>query len=182
MKSSNVSPNSHWEQSDIRGDVAAGWGEMTNDHDTVMGGMDASETMGDDISWDWRLQNQAVHNKPQFYPLDPHFTRRLYLENNSVNVEKGQLVEGTVEDTTSSKKAVGEQIRHSITDISHRISNACQHLSIQASWDNRCPSATLFTMERVEMVISMFFEDISTMGREKEGEKTVLLIFASVFC
>eukprot|EP00804_Cyclotella_cryptica_P013659 CCRYP_018771-RA/>CCRYP_018771-RA protein AED:0.03 eAED:0.03 QI:1031/1/1/1/0.25/0.2/5/3542/227 len=45
---------------------------------------------------------------------------------------------------------------HSIEAISNRISNACQHLSIQAEWDNGVPCATLLTMEMVEMVISMY--------------------------
>ncbi len=73
------------------------------------------------------------------------------------------------------KKMAGEKNRHVISDISHRISDACQQLSIQGSWDNLSASATLFSMERVEMVVSMYFDDTVSEGESEGKVKTVSL-------
>mmetsp|Transcript_24470 Transcript_24470/g.50256 ORF Transcript_24470/g.50256 Transcript_24470/m.50256 type:complete len:754 (+) Transcript_24470:777-3038(+) len=69
-------------------------------------------------------------------------------------------------------KMAGEKERHVISEVSHRISDACQQLSIQGSWDNLRASATLFSMERVEMVVTMYFDDKPVSG----GESEVLLV------
>lgn len=80
-------------------------------------------------------------------------------------------------------KMSGEKERHLISDVSHRISDACQQLSIQGSWDNLRASVTLFSMERVEMVVTMYFDDKTVSGGEGEGEGTTVfhLLFSYSF-
>jgi len=86
-----------------------------------------------DSEWGWTLHHQALRPVPPFVPLDSLLSRRLYLDDN-----------------------IGE-----IEEISQRISSACQHLSIHVNWDDMCPSATLVTMEQVEMAINVYWGDAS---------------------
>jgi len=131
--SSSAAP---WEHSDIRGDVEPGWGGG--------GGVPAAAAAAgaagnnpnnddDNHEWGWTLHHQVLRPVPPFVPLDSLLTRRLYLDDNKGKIEQ----------------------------ISQRISSACQHLSIHVNWDDMCPSATLVTMERVEMAISMYWGDAS---------------------
>lgn len=129
--SSRDDSTSSWEHSDIRGDLAAGWGggggvpEAAVAADVARGNNDHYHS-----EWGWKLHQQALRPVPPFVPLDQKSTRRLSLE--------------------------GEDPMEEIAEISSRISSACQHLSIHANWDDMCPSATLVTMERVEMVICVY--------------------------
>eukprot|EP00984_Skeletonema_dohrnii_P001278 scaffold395_cov128-Skeletonema_dohrnii-CCMP3373.AAC.8 len=120
-----------WEQSDIRGDLDAGWGGV--------GGVPAAAAAAGnnnnnrhDSEWGWTLHHQVLRPVPPFVPLDSLLTRRLFLDDNNM----------------------GE-----IEEISQRISSACQHLSIHVNWDDMCPSATLVTMEQVEMAINVYWGD-----------------------
>jgi len=125
------SSSAAWGHSDdIRGDVDAGWGGI--------GGVPAAAAAAGnnnndrhDSEWGWTLHHQALRPVPPFVPLDSLLSRRLYLDDN-----------------------IGE-----IEEISQRISSACQHLSIHVNWDDMCPSATLVTMERVEMAINVYWGD-----------------------
>lgn len=129
----------NWEESDIRGDLAAGWG----------GGGGAAPAAPVEPpannDWGWTLNTQVVRPLPPFYPLDPRSTRKLLLK-------QPQQQQGEMSDVSQSQM----ENLHSIEAISKRISNACRHLSIQVEWDNGVPCATLLTMEMVEMVISMY--------------------------
>jgi len=100
-----------------------------------------SNNMDDD--WGWRLHNKAVHPVPSFYPLDPRSTRRVHLANKE---------EMEMEETTTERP-------HSVDEVSHQISTACQSLSIHAIWDNNSSTATLRSMERVEMEITIHTDD-----------------------
>mmetsp|Transcript_22611 Transcript_22611/g.38742 ORF Transcript_22611/g.38742 Transcript_22611/m.38742 type:complete len:682 (-) Transcript_22611:142-2187(-) len=161
----SLSSQSHgyggWEQSDIRGDLVRGWGSArsTGTGAPIFRSAAASDASGNNDNninnnnsmqddWGWRLHNKAVHPVPAFYPMDPRSSRRIDLVNNN----QSQSVEGGVEemkvDVNATVTLVGE--------ISHRISTACQKLSIHGIWDNTSPSATLFSMERVEMEITFF--------------------------
>jgi hypothetical protein len=185
---STTSPRQHtdesneWEQSDIRGDMAAGWGG-SNDNSGgrgsgVAGAVSAAAgvplgVVPDDNDWGWKLQAQAVHKLPAFYPLDQRSTRRLLLWN-----EQQHQTEGGETVAAAAAQAPTKQELHSIGDISRRISSACQHMSIQAQWDNSIACATLFTMERVEMVISMYLEGDAggLMGGTPSGEQLLGVI------
>jgi len=92
-----------------------------------------------DDDWGWKLHNKAVHAVPAFYPMDPRSTRRVNL---------------------ASQDEGGEE--SSIGEISHRISTACQSLSIHGIWNNTSPSATLCSMERVEMEITIYLGDVTS--------------------
>ena len=61
------------------------------------------------------------------------------------------------------------QQQHSIEEISMRISTACQSLSIQGLWDNASASATLCSMERVEMEVNMYLGDATGERKSMEG-------------
>mmetsp|Transcript_8129 Transcript_8129/g.12329 ORF Transcript_8129/g.12329 Transcript_8129/m.12329 type:complete len:594 (-) Transcript_8129:40-1821(-) len=131
MTTRDFSSTSAWEQSDIRGDMDAGWGGV--------GGVPAAAAAAGnnnnnrhDSEWGWTLHHQVLRPVPPFVPLDSLLTRRLFLDDNNM----------------------GE-----IEEISQRISSACQHLSIHVNWDDMCPSATLVTMERVEMAINVYWGD-----------------------
>ncbi|KAL3774268.1 hypothetical protein ACHAW5_005939 [Stephanodiscus triporus] len=142
ISSANAAFYASWEQSDIRGDLATGWGAESNNGDWGFGGVSRSvaaanqtindNNMDEDDQWGWRLQNSAVRPVPSFYPLDSRSTRRINLVNDL------------------------EGVNHLIEDISYRISTACQRLSIHGVWDNMCPTATLCSMELVEMEINFY--------------------------
>lgn len=134
-ESSSAAP---WEHSDIRGDVDAGWGG-SGAVPPAAAAAAAGNNNNDhhDNEWGWKLHHQVLRPIPPFVPLDSLLTRRLFLDDD--NVEE-------------------------IEEISQRISSACQHLSIHVNWDDMCPSATLVTMERVEMAISVYWGD--TDGNE----------------
>lgn len=131
--SSRDDSTSSWEHSDIRGDLAAGWGGGGGVPDAAVAA-DVAPGNNDHYhsEWGWKLQQQALRPVPPFVPLDQKSTRRLFLDDK------------------------GEDPMEEIAEISSRISSACQHLSIHANWDDMCPSATLVTMERVEMVICVY--------------------------
>lgn len=132
--SSRDDSTSSWEHSDIRGDLAAGWGGGGGVPDAAVAADVAPGNNNDHYhsEWGWKLQQQALRPVPPFVPLDQKSTRRLFLDDK------------------------GEDPMEEIAEISSRISSACQHLSIHANWDDMCPSATLVTMERVEMVICVY--------------------------
>lgn len=131
--SSRDDSTSSWEHSDIRGDLAAGWGGSGGVPDAAVA-VDVASGNNDHYhsEWGWKLHQQALRPVPPFVPLDQKSTRRLFLDDK------------------------GEDPMEEIAEISSRISSACQHLSIHANWDDMCPSATLVTMERVEMVICVY--------------------------
>mmetsp|Transcript_29588 Transcript_29588/g.46476 ORF Transcript_29588/g.46476 Transcript_29588/m.46476 type:complete len:627 (+) Transcript_29588:428-2308(+) len=133
--SSSTAP---WEHSDIRGDVMAGWGGGGGGVPAAAAAAGAVGNNNNDngnnhheSEWGWKLHHQVLRPVPPFVPLDSLLTRRLFLDDHMGKIE----------------------------DISQRISSACQHLSIHVNWDDMCPSATLVTMERVEMAISMYWGD-----------------------
>ncbi|KAL7494123.1 hypothetical protein ACHAWT_005707 [Skeletonema menzelii] len=134
-ESSSAAP---WEHSDIRGDVDAGWGG-SGAVPPAAAAAAAGNNNNDhhDNEWGWKLHHRVLRPIPPFVPLDSLLTRRLFLDDD--NMEE-------------------------IEEISQRISSACQHLSIHVNWDDMCPSATLVTMERVEMAISVYWGD--TDGNE----------------
>lgn len=145
MSASTAESPRNWEESDIRGDVAAGWGSNNNGGESGASAAPPAEIQND---WGWKLNTQAVRPLPPFYPLDPRSTRKLLVAN---DLAKPPLQELSARSPSQIRKDL-----HSIEAISNRISNACQHLSIQVDWDNGIPCATLLTMEMVEMVISMY--------------------------
>lgn len=145
-----------WEESDIRRDLASGWGNSSVGGSVAAAPAPLAEAPQND--WGWKLHTHAVRPLPPFYPLDPRSTRRLLLAHDlsrpppqqggeSITGERGVAAQSPTQRETD---------LHSVEAISSRISNACQHLSIQAEWDNGIPCATLLTMEMVEMVISMY--------------------------
>lgn len=127
-----------WEHSDIRGDVDAGWGGGGIHDAAAPAAVGAGENNQDEEhngnEWGWNLHLQVLRPVPPFVPLDSLITRRIYLDKNMGGME----------------------------GISSRMSSACQHLSIHANWDDMCPTATLVTMERVEMTISVYRGEIDT--------------------
>ena len=145
-----------WQESDIRRDMASGWGSGNIGGSVAAAPAPPAEAPQND--WGWKLHTHAVRPLPPFYPLDPRSTRRLLLAH---DLSKPPPQQGG--DSLAGERVVAAQSPtqrdndlHSIEAISKRISNACQHLSIQAEWDNGVPCATLLTMEMVEMVISMY--------------------------
>lgn len=123
--------------------------DMMEDHaaefecgDNIISSLDRDGPINDiniaEDEWGWRLQNEAVHPVPSFYPMDPRSTRKVNLENTH------------------------EEAAHSIEDISLRISKACQSLSIFGMWENNTSSATLSSMERVEMEVTFYLGDVTT--------------------
>ncbi|KAL3791395.1 hypothetical protein ACHAWO_005019 [Cyclotella atomus] len=151
----------NWEESDIRSDLAAGWGN--NNNGGAVAGVPPVEPPAND--WGWKLTTQAVRPLPPFYPLDPRSTRKLLL------ATQPQPGDGMSDVSAQSPQKMDKNL-HSIEAISNRISNACQHLSIQVEWDNGIPCATLLTMEMVEMVISMYLggdEGGMMMGGKQSG-------------
>mmetsp|Transcript_26852 Transcript_26852/g.48700 ORF Transcript_26852/g.48700 Transcript_26852/m.48700 type:complete len:706 (+) Transcript_26852:618-2735(+) len=148
-----------WEHqsNDIRNDLASGWG---GDGDVGMGGVGRNSgrvgndnTIDDD--WGWRLHSKAVRPIPPFYPVDARSIRRVYLTNDNNNQQQGEGAEDEmkVDENTAS---------NTIEEVSRKISSACQSLSIYGVWNNNSPSATLSSMERVEMEINIYLGDAST--------------------
>mmetsp|Transcript_8128 Transcript_8128/g.12324 ORF Transcript_8128/g.12324 Transcript_8128/m.12324 type:complete len:596 (-) Transcript_8128:40-1827(-) len=126
------SSSAAWGHSDdIRGDVDAGWGGIGGVPAAAAAAAGNNNNDRHDSEWGWTLHHQALRPVPPFVPLDSLLSRRLYLDDNMGEIE----------------------------EISQRISSACQHLSIHVNWDDMCPSATLVTMERVEMAINVYWGD-----------------------
>ena len=134
---------SSWEHSDIRGDLAAGWGGGGGVAEAAVAATAPGNNDHYHSEWGWKLHQQVLRPVPPFVPLDQRSTRRLFLDDN------------------------GEDPMVEIAEISSRISSACQHLSIHANWDDMCPTATLVTMERVEMAICVYLgtADVNDEGR-----------------
>lgn len=123
--------------------------------------------MDEDNCYRWRVRDQAVRSVPSFYPMEARSIRRLYLATNN-----------TVQDETMGMKSPVVEERslfHSIEEISERISTACQSLSIQGFWDNACPSATLCSMERVEMEINLYLDGDAVPSTEKPSPQVLLV-------
>ena len=153
ISSANEAFYANWEQSqssDIRADVASGWGGdigfdgrnnrpygATSNSDN----MDVGNDNDDDQQqqWGWMLQESAVRPVPTFYPLDSRATRQ-------VNRDRGGGVTLTTE------------------DVSSRISAACQSLSIHGVWDNLSPTAMLCSMELVEMEVNIYLGGADAAG------------------
>ena len=179
-----------WEQSpglssDIRGDLAAGWGgaddgifrssrpslssaarvEQNDDGNNNTN----NNNVEDHDEWGWRLQNKAVHPIPLFYPMDPRNTRRvsLYKQGGEETTTTTTTFDHSKMDDDEEEDA--QQQQHSIEEISMRISTACQSLSIQGLWDNASASATLCSMERVEMEVNMYLGDATGERKSMEG-------------
>jgi hypothetical protein len=106
--------------------------------------------------WGWRLQNSAVHPVPAFYPMDSRCTRRIDL---SEKIDPEYHLEGS--NSSESTNAL-------IEDISYRISTACQRLSIHGVWDNLSPSATLCSMELMEMEIKIYLGESDAAGESQQ--------------
>ncbi|KAL7537276.1 hypothetical protein ACHAWF_005721 [Thalassiosira exigua] len=162
-----------WEQSDIRGDLAAGWGGGSlgggaggNDASPpgvgaaggtlrggpifrrVGGGGGDDNSGNNDDEWGWRLRDDVVHPVPTFLPMDPRCTRRVDLTSGGPGDNGGGVP------PLSSPTSVEE--------ISLRISTACQKLSIHGMWNNESPTATLSSMEGVEMEVNVYLGEAST--------------------
>eukprot|EP00578_Thalassiosira_sp_NH16_P012973 CAMPEP_0181118976 /NCGR_PEP_ID=MMETSP1071-20121207/23361_1 /TAXON_ID=35127 /ORGANISM="Thalassiosira sp., Strain NH16" /LENGTH=736 /DNA_ID=CAMNT_0023203503 /DNA_START=536 /DNA_END=2746 /DNA_ORIENTATION=+ len=181
-----------WEQSeDIRGDLDAGWGEgmsaarlsgsgrhnamdddaRTSDNNNM--DEDQQEEEDDNDPWTWRLRDRAVRPVPSFYPMDPRATRKLPMagrQREGVREEEGSggmmtAMEG-VQKIGAAPSSASEEVR-SVGEISRRISDACQKLSIQGHWNNGLPSATLFSMERVEMEISLYYSEAASASSQE---------------
>jgi len=172
---------SSWEQSDIRSDLAAGWGGEDHSEIPMAGSiderernsfgsrlsaaasidnennnMDAEDTTNDN-EWGWRLNKHVVLSVPSFYPMDARSTRRITLStqeelNNNTKQPSSPLGE------QNTQLLGGEPTTQTIEEITNRISTACQLLSIHGIWDNMCPVATLCSMERVEMEINLYLD------------------------
>lgn len=179
---------SSWEQSDIRSDLAAGWGEdisgaalavaasrseISHNNSTMDEDNNDDNNNNNEDDWGWRLNKLAVQPVPSFYPMDARSTRRITLSNNSLLVDQAKtgggeevgvvasLGGGFMEEDDHDVTTLSSQCSHTIEEISHRISTACQKLSIHGLWDNTCPSATLSSMERVEMEINFYLDNNS---------------------
>ncbi len=151
ISSANEAFYASWEQSqssDIRADVASGWGgdlgfygrsnrSHTNNNDNMDEGNDNYDDQQQ--QWGWMLQESAVHPVPTFYPLDTRATRQ-------INRTGGGGMVLTTE------------------DVSSRISAACQSLSIHAVCDNSSSTATLCSMELVEMEVNIYLGEADAAG------------------
>ena len=191
----------NWEQSsDIRNDLAAGWGE---EEEVVPGGLGGGGSVApagvqqqqqpnnnndnmDEDNWGWKVNEAVVQPVPSFYPMDARSTRRITLSS-SVPTEQLEdsdsvVVGGGGEGSTSSAVVdmdetemgglIDEEDSSSspdsppptIEEVSNRISTACQSLSIYGIWDNNSSSATLCSMERVEMEINLYLDRAAVAG------------------
>jgi len=144
-----------WEQSsdDIRGDLALGWGDdrRASIGELASPGNESVNSINDNNiqdDWGWKLRSKAVRPVPAFYPMDPRSTRRI----NFANQERGG--EGD-----------NWEVGTSIKEITQRISRSCQRLSIHGIWDNKCSTAKLSSMERVEMEITIYLGEITAANR-----------------
>jgi hypothetical protein len=160
ISSTNAAYYTSWEQSsDIRGDWTTGWGGggglgLGLRGLAVTDARDSQYNEGD--QWGWRLQNSAVHPVPAFYPMDSRCTRRIDL---SEKIDPEYQLEGS--NSSESTNAL-------IEDISYRISTACQRLSIHGVWDNLSPSATLCSMELMEMEIKIYLGESDAAGESQQ--------------
>ena len=186
----------NWDQSsDIRNDLAAGWGE---EEEVVQGGLGSSSSTSrtsvtasagaqqqqqqpnnnydmDEDNWGWKVNEAVVQPVPSFYPMDARSTRRITLSSvPTEQLEDSVVVGGGGETSTSSavvdmdETEMGGLIDEdsssspspspTIKEVSNRISTACQSLSIYGIWDNNSSSATLYSMERVEMEINLYLD------------------------
>ena len=185
----------NWDQSsDIRNDLAAGWGE---EEEGVSGGLGSSSSTSrtsvtasagaqqqqqqpnnnydmDEDNWGWKVNEAVVQPVPSFYPMDARSTRRITLSSvPTEQLEDSVVVGGGGETSTSSavvdmdETEMGGLIDEdssppspspTIKEVSNRISTACQSLSIYGIWDNNSSSATLYSMERVEMEINLYLD------------------------
>lgn len=180
----------NWDQSsDIRNDLAAGWG---SEEVVVQGGLGGGSSVAsagvqqqqqpnnnnddmDEDNWGWKVNEAVVQPVPSFYPMDARSTRRITLSS-SVPTEKledsvvgggggeGSTSSAVVDmDETEMGGLIDEEDSSSspsptIEEVSNRISTACQSLSIYGIWDNNSSSATLCSMERVEMEINLYLD------------------------
>ena len=193
----------NWDQSsDIRNDLAAGWGEeevvpaMGCGSSVASAGVQQQQQPNnnndnmDEDNWGWKVNEAVVQPVPSFYPMDARSTRRITL---SSSVPTEQLEDSVVvgggggEGSTSSAVVdmdetemgglIDEEDSSSspdspsptIEEVSNRISTACQSLSIYGIWDNNSSSATLCSMERVEMEINLYL-DCAVVAGECYGE------------
>ena len=186
----------NWDQSsDIRNDLAAGWGE---EEVVVQGGLGSSSSTSrtsvtasagaqqqqqqqnnnydmDEDNWGWKVNEAVVQPVPSFYPMDARSTRRITLSSvPTEQLEDSVVVGGGGEGSSSSvvvdmdETEMGGLIDEdsssspspspTIKEVSNRISTACQSLSIYGIWDNNSSSATLYSMERVEMEINLYLD------------------------
>ena len=58
----------------------------------------------------------------------------------------------------------GGEGERSVGEISLRLSSACRALSLHGIWNDRKPTATLSSMERVEMEISVYLGEDAAAG------------------
>lgn len=140
--------------SDIRGDIALGWGGVAAAPASA-----SSSANNDGDGWGWRLQNNAVRPVPAFYPMDSRSTRRINLTKVA-----GEEAEETGEENNENKINKQQQ-EVDVGEVSRRISTACQKLSIHGIWDNSSPSASLSSMERVEMDIAIYSGNDTSNGK-----------------
>lgn len=169
-----------WEASEIRRDMMdGGWGEDEGDEpearrsfsfpgsstarivseDFVVSGGRGGESAVPPlpIEGGWNLDSRWLRPLPPFYPVDKMASRRLNL-----TVEAEENVAATAAVGEEAKQEGGHEAaadEHHLRDISRRLSEACRILSIQVDWNDNRPSATLFTMERVVMELSLYSED-----------------------
>jgi hypothetical protein len=88
--------------------------------------------------------------------MDSRCTRRIDL---SEKIDPEYHLEGS--NSSESTNAL-------IEDISYRISTACQRLSIHGVWDNLSPSATLCSMELMEMEIKIYLGESDAAGESQQ--------------
>ena len=187
----------NWDQSsDIRNDLAAGWGE---EEEGVSGGLGSSSSTSrtsvatsagaqqqqqqqnnnndmDEDNWGWKVNEAVVQPVPSFYPMDARSTRRITLSSVPTEQLEDSVVVGGGGGEGSTSSAVVDMdetemgglidedsssspsLSPTIKEVSNRISTACQSLSIYGIWDNNSSSATLYSMERVEMEINLYLD------------------------
>ena len=186
----------NWDQSsDIRNDLAAGWGEEELVIPLGGGGSSSRTSMAsaggaqqqqqqsnnnndmDEDNWGWKVNQSVVQPVPSFYPMDARSTRRITLSSMPTEKLEDSVVEvGGGEGETSTSVVVdmdetemgglidedssspSSPLPPTIEEVSNRISTACQSLSIYGIWDNNSSSATLCSMERVEMEINLYLD------------------------
>ncbi|KAL7537076.1 hypothetical protein ACHAWF_005657 [Thalassiosira exigua] len=128
-----AAPGTSWEASDIRGDLAAGWGGgVDNDDDALPAGRKSNKRSAARDGWGWRLRDDAVQSVPAYLPVDPRGSRAISLADG----RRGSL--------------------SSAEDVALRLSDACRMLSVHALWDDASPTAKLSSMEGVEMEINIY--------------------------
>ncbi|KAL3781030.1 hypothetical protein HJC23_007926 [Cyclotella cryptica] len=137
-----------WEESDIRRDLASGWGGSNVGASAAAAPAPPAEAPAND--WGWKLHTQAVRPLPPFYPLDPRSTRWLLLTHDLSKPPPQQGGESGAGSGGGGAISYAEGRRLSFHRGDFESDIEC------AEWDNGVPCATLLTMEMVEMVISMY--------------------------